>query len=806
MNCRDSEQLVSQTETDVENSCGDGNGAPESELQATLEIPDAGDSARIATPHADHAILIIEGDRFVDCNEAAVRMLGFMGRDECLLTHPAKLSPERQPDRLPSAEKAELMINTALEKGFNRFEWIHRKANGEDFPVEVSLIPIKQEGKTLIHCVWRDLTKQKAAEHELKQTLERLERLNRLQGQLILPGTTNDKLKMITDTAVDVLELDFCRLWITREDDREDAGASRDSARHASGPPSGENKCLHLVASSGRYTNLRGRFSRISLGSGHVGRLAVSSKRKRIVRNLAEEKHAADPAWVAELELTSFLGHKLCDVAGRTVGALAMFSRHPFSRNDETFAAHLAETAAKTVVDVESRRELLEAREKAEAATRAKDSFLASMSHEIRTPMTAILGFAEILERDLEGTKLFAIAETVKRNGEHLLTIINDILDIAKIEAGKTDLEITEWSPRQVFEDGVSLLQGRAAAKGLELSYEETTPLPDLIKTDPARLRQILLNLVGNAIKFTDEGTVRVVAGATGNPGAPSEVRCDVIDTGIGIPESVRAEIFEPFSQADQSSSRRFEGTGLGLAISRRLVEGLGGSLTVSSVEGKGSTFSFTVPTGLEQDVSAGRSASTGETAPPRREKRGAQHEKRGAQHEKRGAQHEKRGAQHEKRGARRRWNVRGRILLAEDVQVNQLLVTSMLREAGAEVTSVSDGREAVEHILDSMRAEREGSDEHAKPYDLILMDMQMPILDGYEAARQLRNEGFAGPIVALTAHAMRGDRQKCVEAGCDDYLSKPIDKTQLLSTVEKWLKRSDETREQANSMQGDER
>ena len=496
------------------------------------------------------------------------------------------------------------------------------------------------------------------------------------------------------------------------------------------------------------------------------------------MQDLAVEPNTADPIWVRELELTSFLGYKLCDMSGQSIGILAMFSQQPFSKNDETFSQNLAEIAAKAVVDIESRRQLLEAREKAEAATRAKDCFLASMSHEIRTPMTAILGFADILERDLEGTKSLPIAQTVRRNGEHLLAIMNDILDIAKIEAGKIDIETIPWSPRQVFEDSVSFLRGRAEAKGLELIYEEKGLLPDSINTDPARLRQILLNLIGNAIKFTETGSIRVVSSVNSNSDSQRDVRCDVIDTGIGIPNSLQEMIFEPFSQADQSSSRRFEGTGLGLAISRQLADALGGHLSVSSEEGKGSTFSLTIPTEAQDDRSSGNTLSTNPVE----------------------------SKEQKKENGRSDGKLSGRVLLAEDVPVNQLLVSAILSEAGVEVTNVPNGLEAVEHILGQMQHQEGTPSENAKPFDLVLMDMQMPILDGYEATRRLRDEGFTGPIIALTAHAMRGDREQCFEAGCDDYLTKPIDRRLLLSTVDKYVKQARNRNDMLQATQGDKR
>ena len=234
----------------------------------------------------------------------------------------------------------------------------------------------------------------------------------------------------------------------------------------------------------------------------------------------------------------------------------------------------------------------------AECANRAKSEFLANMSHEIRTPMTAILGFTDILLDDLKEPEAIAAAQTIKRNGEHLLRLINDILDISKIEAGKMEVEMMQWSPRQIVAEVVSLMHVRADAKGLTLRDEYEGPLPETILTDPVRLRQILVNLVGNAIKFTEKGGVRIVTKLVRDPQGQPSLAFAVIDTGSGIRDTEIGKLFEPFTQADGSPSRRHEGTGLGLAISRQLARALGGDVTASSEFGKGSTFTATVATG----------------------------------------------------------------------------------------------------------------------------------------------------------------------------------------------------------------
>ncbi len=416
----------------------------------------------------------------------------------------------------------------------------------------------------------------------------------------------------------------------------------------------------------------------------------------------------------------------------------------------------------------------------AEAATRAKSEFLANMSHEIRTPMTAILGYVDLLESQIdccnECEKLASCQirhlnrehlATIRRNGQHLLQIINDILDLSKIEAGKLDVEWQAVSPVAILADVVSLMRVRAEAKELDLKLEFASPMPETILTDPARLRQILLNLVGNAIKFTDTGSVRVVARVDGIGAAKPRFICEVIDTGKGMTEEQVRGLFRPFHQADASTSRKYGGTGLGLAISKRLAGMLKGDITVNSHVGVGSTFVVNIDPGPLADV-AFHDRPSEVVAPPKPAS-----------------------------PPRREPSLSGRrILLAEDGIDNQRLIAFLLNKAGAEVTVVENGQQALKTAL---AAPPDGGDAATtgRPFDLILMDMQMPIMDGYQATRRLRAYGYRGPIVALTAHAMAEDRQKCLDAGCDEYLSKPIDRTRLLSTLANLLKTSQDRTEE---------
>jgi two-component system CheB/CheR fusion protein len=381
-------------------------------------------------------------------------------------------------------------------------------------------------------------------------------------------------------------------------------------------------------------------------------------------------------------------------------------------------------------------RSLSEAKRAAEEASLAKSDFLANMSHEIRTPLTAILGYGELLQAHTTDPDNLACIDAIRRNGKHLVEIINDILDLSKIEAGMLRTEFVRISPGGVLRDVVDSLRVRAAEKGLTLDLTHDGPLPATIESDPTRLRQILLNLLSNAIKFTDHGGVKVTARLLAEQRL---LEVAVIDTGIGISAEQQAALFAPFTQADGSITRRYGGTGLGLAISKRLVELLGGNISVESTEGQGSTFTFLVATGSLDEVPLATESTLPAPQPlPPLTRLTGRH-----------------------------------ILIVDDRRDMRYLIQTYLEEAGAAVTSASDGAMAVEIVREA----------HArgKSFDGIVLDMQMPVMDGFQAAPRLRAAGHTSRIIALTANAMKGDQERCLAAGCDEYLAKPVDRLRLV-------------------------
>ena len=399
----------------------------------------------------------------------------------------------------------------------------------------------------------------------------------------------------------------------------------------------------------------------------------------------------------------------------------------------------------------EQKEKLTLANKEALSSSKAKSEFLANMSHEIRTPMTSILGYIDILEEESYGrpNSLESIS-VVKKHGHHLLGLINDILDISKIEAGKLDIESIDCPTLNLVSEVETLMAGRTKENDkLNFRCEFQNSVPEMIQTDPTRLKQILINLIGNAIKFTKEGEVKLAVQFLNDEDKP-EIQFDVTDTGIGMTPEQLGKLFQKFSQADTSTTRKFGGTGLGLTISRSLAEALGGTLTVTSTYGEGSTFSLKIPTGKIENIPLVTPQSTEETTSEKENENETEQLPESLEN--------------------------CRVLIVEDGIDNQRLIKFLLKKDGATVELANNGLEGIEKIEENIKND--------SPFNVILMDMQMPILDGYSATKQLRENNYDGPIIALTAHAMSSDRRKCLDAGCTDFTTKPINKTELIRLV----------------------
>jgi PAS domain S-box-containing protein len=401
------------------------------------------------------------------------------------------------------------------------------------------------------------------------------------------------------------------------------------------------------------------------------------------------------------------------------------------------FVGYLRDIGAQTAAALS----LEDARRAAEESSAAKSRFLANMSHEIRTPLAALVGYADLLERRPEDPLWRDWVARLRRNADHLLALLNDILDLSKIEAGEMSLEMANVNLFQLLYSLKEVMEPLAVERGLEFSIETSGEVPGILLTDQLRLRQILLNLVSNGLKFTDAGGVAVNATYDAEE---EHLHFQVRDTGEGIPADRLQTVFEPFYQLD-SGSRRKTGTGLGLDISSQLARALGGSLAVESQEGVGTTFTLSLPVAAGSTLVDTDRYSIAEFAPDPDLIAPDLNEIR--------------------------------ILVADDNESNRHLLETFLKETGAIVTTAGDGGEAVR--LASSTA-----------FDLILIDMQMPRVDGYEGTRLLRAQGYSGPIVAVTAHAMTGDRTACISAGCDDYLTKPILPETLFTCLERALRR----------------
>ena len=790
-------------------------------------------------------LLLIENYHFIDCNEATLNFLGYKNKAELFNCHPAELSPENQPDGQNSVEKAIEMMDIAIEKGNNRFEWIHKTKQGKEIWVDVSLTCIKEGEDPRIFTLWKDITERKVAQltqeaiYNISDASENLTSLEELFdkvhlefGRIVenknfyiaLYNEDNDSYTFpfykdehdyiqpdlelnLENTLTNYVRQEGKAIRVTQEIENELKKTRKVAMKGKHSPvwigapliDTIYNKVIGVVAIQNyedefaltEKDKLLLEFVALSIGK------VISRKKTEIFIKDSEEQFrslaqtAADAIimmdnegkitfwneaasrifqYVEEEALNKVL-HDLIVPTQYQKKALPAFDMFRETgegqiigktiemtgkrKDGEIFPLELSLSRVKQqdkwyatgiIRDITERKivelEIKRVKEKAVESDRLKTAFLANMSHEIRTPMNAILGFSELLGlADISDEERDEFIELIQTNSNNLLNLINDIIDIAKIEAKQLQISDTDFSINDMLSD-ILRTYNEIKNKQDKSHIDLTLSLPDGSKnleiiTDKYRLNQVISNLIGNAIKYTDEGSINFGYNIIAGPENTESIQFFISDTGIGIPIDKLNVIFDRFRQADDSHTRLYGGTGLGLTISQNIAELLGGKITVESVDGDGSTFFFTIPL-----IRTKRSIL--ETKPKQSGDIIDLSDKT--------------------------------ILVVEDVESNFQLLSTYLKRTKVKIIWAMNGKEAV-NIMESNTE-----------IDLILMDMQMPVMNGYEATKIIKKKHPKIPIIAETAFALAGDREKILNAGCDDYVSKPINAKELYKKINTFI------------------
>ncbi|NOY50649.1 MAG: PAS domain S-box protein [Chlorobi bacterium] len=774
------------------------------------------------------AILIIEDRSFVDCNLATVKMLEYNSKEEFLNVHPSALSPELQEDGKPSASKAEEMMNLAVKNGTHRFQWIHRRKNGRVFPVEVLLTVMPQDSKKeVIHCVWRDITDQKTTLTALRESEEFFSAIAKQSSEGITVADHNGKYVMVNPA--------FCKMSGYSEQellkltvfDMKAKNQSHDSFSKSWGKMAGKPLRVNLVTKGGKeyMTEIIGKNifiggKKLVLGTiRDITEQIISENKLRQSEEKFKNAFMTSPDSININRLvdglyisinhgfTALTGYTEEEVIGKTSMEIniwenlkdrdtlleglkrngkvenlharfrmkdgsfkdALMSASITKINDEphiisitrdiserismekklehlnkNLAAQneeymaLNEELKKSFSNIQQINIALEEEKiKAQESDRLKSAFLANMSHEIRTPMNGILGFTSLLKNPkLEGDRIQQYVGIIQKSSNRMLSTINDLMDISKIEAGQVDVIYSETNINTILVDLFSFFNKEATDKGLHLSLSsKLSPQDAEIISDEEKVNAIISNLIKNSIKYTNQGSIEF-----GCYKKEQYIVFYVKDTGVGIPKNRHEAIFDRFVQADIEDTQVYEGSGLGLSISKAYVEMMKGGIWVESKVGLGSSFYFKIP--FKRSISDDSQKKT-----------------------------EKTDTAQIKPTSRKL-----KILIVEDEEISDNLITIILKGYSDRLLHAKNGLQAIEICKDH------------KDIDLIFMDIRMPRLGGYRATREIRKFNKTVTIIAQTAYALSGDREKAIAAGCNDYIAKPIMADQLKLLINKFL------------------
>ena len=644
------------------------------------------------------AVVLMEAGRFIDVNRAALEMLCMQDATQLIGRSPVDVAPEFQSGGVRSAQAFEQIMHRLDAGGSHQFEWLIQRADGETLATEVLATAIEHDGRALLHVVLRDVTDRREAERRLRESEERHRLLSENSSDVIWLYDLRAERFVYVSQAIE-------RLRGYRVDEvlgqRMQDTMTPDSYRRVN-----EAFAARLAAFRAGDESMRTQTMEIEQPC-RDGRVVMTE----VVTTLRTD---------ADGQIT-FLQGVTRDITAKWAAEAELDAhRH-----------HLEELVRSRTGELER------ARMDAEAASRAKSTFLANMSHEIRTPMNAIIGFTHLLRRELKAPSQLDKLEKITRSAKHLLGIINDVLDLSKIEAERLQLEEVPFSVLATLDRARSMMADRIAARRLLLKEEVDPRVPGLsLLGDPMRVGQILINYLSNAVKFTEHGSITLRVQVLAEQPRSVMLRFEVEDTGIGIAPDKQAQLFVAFEQAEAATTRKYGGTGLGLVISRRLARLMGGDVGVTSTPGVGSTFWFTVR------LRRGSAAQAPDPVEPRRRVRVGAH-----------------------------------VLLVEDNAINQEVARELLEGAGLMVDVAANGAEAVDKVSRSH-------------YDVVLMDMQMPVLDGVEATRRIRatDAGRMLPILAMTANAFEEDRRRCEEVGMNGHLVKPVDPERLFAALAHWI------------------